>query len=400
MGLMVRLIGSIAICLVYTLFYDWGDTLYYYNKSVYLKKLFFDDIGNNWILFFSEFYKNEIINIPGFPLQIIEKANMYLAIRIATFINIFLFDSFFGISLIFALWGFLGSWKLYKVFYDYNPNISAKAATFCLYLPSIVMWGSGIFKDTISFGAMGILIYCIYMLFIKRVNKVKYWLWVLVCVYLVGVVKAYILMALFPSIFFFIINQYTSTIKSTALKTIVFPVLLGVIVLLSFGALTLMSSTFTQYNLENLEKKAEGFRRWHTMRSEQVEGSGYTLPEGNILLKIPMSLNVTFFRPYLWETRKPLVLMAALESLYILIFTLNAFRKTGVKTMLKTLFTDPFASFCILFALAFGYAVGSTAYNFGALVRFKIPCLPFFMGALSLAVAEAEKQKSRLKKNS
>jgi hypothetical protein len=40
--------------------------------------------------------------------------------------------------------------------------------------------------------------------------------------------------------------------------------------------------------------------------------------------------------------------------------------------------------FCILFSIFFAFGVGIAGTNFGALVRYKIPMMPFFFGSLYL----------------
>ncbi|MBK9533341.1 MAG: hypothetical protein IPO42_16435 [Chitinophagaceae bacterium] len=45
---------------------------------------------------------------------------------------------------------------------------------------------------------------------------------------------------------------------------------------------------------------------------------------------------------------------------------------------------DPVILYCLLFALLFALFVGATTANFGTLVRYKIPCLPFYIIALYL----------------
>jgi hypothetical protein len=43
---------------------------------------------------------------------------------------------------------------------------------------------------------------------------------------------------------------------------------------------------------------------------------------------------------------------------------------------------DPNLTFCLVFSIIFAFAVGISSYNFGALSRYKIPCLPFYAAAL------------------
>lgn len=383
-SLLLRLLGGVGIALIYVSVYKGGDTTAYFTHAKRFTAIIFEDPLSNWIILFPEFFHDKIVNIPSFPVTILRSSNLYLVVRITTFFNLFLFDSFVAVTMIFAVWGFLGSWKLFKLFAHYKPSNTPQIAVFCLYMPSLLLWGSGIFKDTISFGGLGILTYCIYNLLIRHRYKLRYVLLSLLCTYLVGTAKPYILLALFPSLIFFILNQYGSRIQSSFLRTAFFPLILTVVIALSFVVLNLLSTTFTAYSLDNIDKKAEAFQQWHTVLAEQHHSSGYTIPEGNIVVKVLASLNVTYFRPYLWESRKPIVFLAALESLYVLLFTLHTIRKVGINVLVKSLITDPMISFCFIFSLTFGFAIGSTAYNFGALSRFKIPCLPFYMVALSL----------------
>jgi hypothetical protein len=40
--------------------------------------------------------------------------------------------------------------------------------------------------------------------------------------------------------------------------------------------------------------------------------------------------------------------------------------------------------FCLLFAILFALFVGATTLNFGTLVRYKVPCMPFYIISLVL----------------
>jgi hypothetical protein len=51
--------------------------------------------------------------------------------------------------------------------------------------------------------------------------------------------------------------------------------------------------------------------------------------------------------------------------------------------------------YCFLFAVVFGLFVGASTLNFGTLVRYKIPCLPFYAISLFLIY---EKVKERAAK--
>jgi len=84
----------------------------------------------------------------------------------------------------------------------------------------------------------------------------------------------------------------------------------------------------------------------------------------------PAAVNVSLFRPYLWEIKNLLMMISSLEAFVLLILTVYVIIKAT--TVL----------FCLLFALSYAFAVGVSTYNFGSLVRYKIPMMPFYSIAI------------------
>jgi len=114
-------------------------------------------------------------------------------------------------------------------------------------------------------------------------------------------------------------------------------------------------------------------------------GSGYALGEldgtfTSMIRLAPQAINVSLFRPYLWEVKNPLMLISALESFLFLIFT--GYVLYTVRGKLRLAFGNPDVIFGLVFALSFAFAVGVSTFNFGTLVRYKIPLLPFYLMAL------------------
>jgi hypothetical protein len=117
------------------------------------------------------------------------------------------------------------------------------------------------------------------------------------------------------------------------------------------------------------------------------EGSKYDLgkieptPIG-MATKIPAGIIVTLFRPYLWEVKKPIMLLSSLEGLAFIILTLMVFYKVGFFNTIKKIAKDPNLLFFFIFSMIFAFAVGISTGNFGTLSRYKIPCMPFFAALL------------------
>jgi hypothetical protein len=105
---------------------------------------------------------------------------------------------------------------------------------------------------------------------------------------------------------------------------------------------------------------------------------------GSLAKIAPAAINATLFRPYIWESKKISTLLSSLESLSLMIFFLFVLKTAGPVRFVKTIFKDPMILFCLLFSVLFAFFIGATTLNFGTLVRYKIPCMPFFVIALVL----------------
>jgi hypothetical protein len=96
----------------------------------------------------------------------------------------------------------------------------------------------------------------------------------------------------------------------------------------------------------------------------------------------PQAVNVSLFRPYLWEVNNPLMLLSGLESTVLLLLSLYILFRENIRVFTAIRQADVF--FALVFSITFAFAVGVSTYNFGTLVRYKIPMLPFFALALIL----------------
>ena len=67
--------------------------------------------------------------------------------------------------------------------------------------------------------------------------------------------------------------------------------------------------------------------------------------------------------------------------------------------MIGSIFKDPMIMYCLLFAITFALFIGVTTLNFGTLVRYKIPCMPFYIIGLILILQRSKEKKLRLAEN-
>lgn len=307
-----------------------------------------------------------------------------MMVRLTGIINLLAFNSYFGAAVIFAFLSFTGVWALYRTFLSFFPAIPGQLALAVLFIPSVFFWGSGILKDTVVLGCLGWLTYTVFQVFIKGNWSLSKILFMVISFWLVMVLKGYVLLAFAPALAFLILATYKSRITSDFLRIIVTPLLLVVTVAVAGLIITQMSDSLGKYSLENMERTASATQNWHHMAN--TEGAVYSLAMedfslGSLVTTFPAAVNVTFFRPYLWEAGGAVGMMSALESFLLLLFFITILLKVRVIGIVRYM-NHPFIQFALVFALIFGFAVGLTSYNFGALARYKIQAMPFFVGAL------------------
>ncbi|UOQ76189.1 hypothetical protein MUN84_16540 [Hymenobacter sp. 5516J-16] len=84
------------------------------------------------------------------------------------------------------------------------------------------------------------------------------------------------------------------------------------------------------------------------------------------------------------------MLLSALEASLFIWLTVSLFYKTGIGKGFALILGTPILLFCFLFAIVFAIGVGINSGNFGTLVRYKIPLMPFYLAALYIMQAKAQ----------
>ena len=401
-GFVLKLLGGFAFGLVYLLYYGYGDTFTYFESARILSDIISDDpvYGTKLVFGYADYIRAEDLLYNHRIVNYYRGDDTFNVIKIAAFLSIIGLKSFFCTTLLFSVFAFFGQWKLYQTFAKRYPNLKKELAIAHFLIPSVIFWGSGILKDSLIIGFLGILIFQLSRLHDFRNIKLKSILIIAICVFFIYTIKGYVLLALFPAVLFWIFFSVNSKLESKILKTIIFPMLLLVVTFSSIYSYTVISSIDDKYAQENLIDQAVTYQSNHFTEIEQ-EGtrSGYTLGEydrsiSGMLRNFIPAIVVTLFRPFPWEIKNIVMALASFESVIFSFFALLTLYRFKLKTLFRLLTNDSFLIMVISFTLIFAFIVGFSAYNFGALVRYKIPCLPMFS---SILVIFMYSNKSKLK---
>ncbi len=365
--------------------------MYFRGASSFFKAFFSGKVG------FAGLADHELL-LGGSPSSVFTK-------QITSIINLFSFNSFWSCTLVFSALSMIGLWLLFISFYRLFPQLHKQLAIVTLFIPGVVFWSSGIMKDSLCLLFTGVIVWTIQNLFLFNKRKLVSLCLLLFSFYVIINLKAYIALALLVSLALYAMLTLRSRIKSFFFRIMVLPFAAVVIFGIAFLSMNEIGESLQRYSLENLAETAQTYQDYHSRisvagrGSENRTGSAYSLGDidfssaASIASKFPLALNVTFFRPYLWEVTNPVMLLSALESFLIMLYTFKVIFKTGIFRFFRHLLSDKEILFCITFALIFGFAVGFTTYNFGALVRYKAPCIPFYLIALVLINSLPKKKK-------
>lgn len=393
-ALNVKMFGAIAAGMIYFFYYQYGDTVFYYQRTTAVYEAFGRGMDQGLELIFVNSSDLPWYLEPYNPLMRFWDTSAYMVVRIAGFFSLFTFNSYAAIAVLFAYFSFRASWAMFVVFAEMYPTMLRRMAIACLFIPSVFFWGSGLFKDTITMAGVAWMTYSVYKIFIKQESVLKNSIILIVSFYITFVVKTYIVIAFVPSVLFWLFLTYRNKIKSKALQVLITPFILLISAGLGYAAIQQLGAQNTYWSVDSISDRAKDMQWWHT-RVEELYGdeggggSSYSIGDGsfsasNIAISFPQAVGTTLFRPFVWEARNPVMLLSAIEGLVFLLFTLSTFRRVGIGKVIGLTIGNPVIFFCMFFAIFFAFAVGFTSFNFGALVRYKIPLMPFYVIGLSL----------------
>ncbi len=402
-ALVLRLIFCVIQALIMAYYYEGGDTLMYYQAILDMHKAVGDDIS-----YLNDIYTNLSLSTTdrlypyfrydelGYTHYLVLSSKNYMTPRFGLIFSLIFSQSYLCISLCISFFAFAGCWRLFKMFYDIYPHLHKKIAIAILFLPSVLFWGVSLLKDSICIGALGFFLYAAYQIFFKKRKIAASVLILILSGFLLFNTKVYIFLCVIPAIFLWWFLDISKRVKNRMVRNVTKVFMAVVSIVGAFFLLQQLTSTET----------AKGFSTDNLFQSINMQQKGFSYFEGTgsnfsvdrfdnsvagLLLLFPQGVVNTFFRPFPWDVKSPLMILSFFEAFGFIILTLMAFRRIGLFKTFHMIFSNPVTLFCFVFAITFGGIVGFTTYNFGALARYKIPSLPFYLLMLFIIMDESGK---------
>ncbi len=390
LGLFAKLTAALFFCMVYTLYYaEGGDTIMFFRNSQSLVKLLFVD-PLSYIKILLGYRGPEVYyifdNDTGWPWMYRDPES-FVVVRITSIFSLLGFGNFYTTTILVAALSYWGIWKLYLVFCRMYPGLEKYFAWAVLFYPSLVFWGSGILKDTYSIMAIGWFVYSFYHGLIAKKQMFWHLLSMLLSSYILLIIKPYIVVALLPGAFIWLTFSRLKQLKTPVMRWFIAPLVIAAFLFIAVSIIGFFSQELGAYrDLDSMIRKAQ-ITQEDLTRAEAYGENFFDIGEidgtlEGFLRLAPQAVVAGLYRPFLWDATNILMLLAGLENAFLLVISLLILWRTGVVKGIKIIANEPLLIFSILFAAIFAFAVGVTTANFGALVRLRMPLLPFLAGAL------------------
>lgn len=378
--------GAVAYALMVQYYYGYGDSFVFFYGSNFLSGQVGQDASNIKYFFKSAadvkaWYDFEVgdINYAGY----FGIASNLFVMKISAFLSVFSFNKYLIITLFFGLFSFAGLWRLFLVFKELNGNKEVKLMAWSiLYMPSVWFWGSGLIKDSICIGGIGFIIYSLHKLFIKKEFSLGHILWLIALVYIVGVIKSYIIIVLAVGMAVFIFYKFVTPFKNIVIRGFIITAFLLSVLTIAFitnfsDQLQLLAEE-SMVQVDSFKRNYEAIKNDDERSVAALEIRDMDMSPAGMLMQSPMKIFTCLFRPFIWESGKIFVLFSAFESLLMLICTIYIIAKLRVLGFFRELFKNPFVFISFVMALLFALIIGFTTYNFGTMARYKIILMPFY----------------------
>ncbi len=389
LGFWLKIVAAVGYVLLIQYYYRGGDSFNYFGYGRELHRLVANNFENIKYFFltsdnFYEFAKSIELMIAQTAPEYMRHESNFMAVRYCYIFGLFCFENYTITSVFFSMLSYIGIWKMVLILYKIYPQYKKQVSIAFLYIPSLLFWGSGILKESIALFYMGYIInYLFEYIYFKNISFKKLIILFIAC-FLLYHTKPYILFAVIIAclsmVYVKTISPWSIFAKITSLLFCVILFLIGLTQVLPSMMENDVSVGVEEELLNSVQQQQSFYEKINADDGVAYFDIGDLDPSiTGIIKKIPYVLMSVFFRPFPWEARSMVLLFSMAESFTLLILFLYAVFKTGLIRFFKLLFYDPMLNFCFIFSVIIGLAVGFTTFNFGTVIRYKIPCMPFFV---------------------
>ena len=388
-GLILKLFGVSIFCFMYLFVYSGGDTTSYFLGSKALFSVLVNEFEKGVALIFDLYHPDNYWGSFEYgefypPHYMYKDDGTFIVSRISTALYILGCGSFIVTSFLTAAFSYIGIWKFFILFNQQFKCNSKYLFYIIICTPSLLFWGGGIMKDSYVLGCCCWATYNFYKIFVARQKVLINFLFLTMNFILLINIKSYVAISLIPGFVLWLYSGYLKEIKNRVLKFAMAPIL---ILLFSGISIALVNNLdvigLEQYqNIDQTIEQAQVIQQ-DLLREEQYGSNNYNIGTldgslSGILRVAPNAIGTSIYRPLIWECNNVVMLFSGIENMILIVISLFLIIKINPIGFFRVIIKEPLLVHCLIFVLLFSFGVGIASTNFGALVRYRIPVIPFF----------------------
>lgn len=372
-----KILTGIVYGLIHYYYYQGGDTFAYFQDAQIVRKSLADDPFIFLKLLFGINTRPPDADIITYARAMSYWNDMgsYFIIRFHTLAGLITFNHYYANVVIYNFLTLIGILYLFRFICSFLPGKKYWIAAALFIFPAVVFWSSGIHKDGISLAAIGIILYFSSKLatgnfsITANKNNSSGWkesIFLLVGIWLLFVVRNYLLMLLAPCLV-----AFTWVCKFPKYGLLKF---LSVFIIFYFILFNLKFINPSLDLLGEMSRQQLEFSQLH-IGNTNTELPLLDSKFSNLLRIIPEALFNCLLHPFFWEISSPLQLSSAADNLLVLLLVVLTFFFLKEKHEKE----NALFLFSVFFAFSVFIFVGSIVPNIGALVRYKMPGVLFLV---------------------
>lgn len=389
----LKLAASFVFYLVYTKYYtdpSVSDALRYFGDAQIIYHEWYNHPDVFWALMKGEHLNSDVYETVVQQLDAWSSGYTYglnddcsTIIRINVILSFVSFGSFHVHAMLLSFFAFTGFVLLFKAFMRYFEGKEMWLFVICFLMPSVVFWSSSVLKESALFFFMGLFFYALLRL-IENWKQPKLMVLSLTCFYVLFYLKMYVVVSMLPAFLFLF---FALIMKQRKLLILFVIVHLGCFFLAQNAHHFFRGGDF----LYVLHKRQTDF---YNVAYLTDAGSVIDVPPigtvAQFVVHFPQAFFLTFFRPLPFELNTWPGLLFGLENFAYLIFILGVifFRKKKIASQHQMIIL-----FLLSFVLVFASILGNVVPILGAMIRYKVVALPFFLIMFAMI---ADQQKIKL----
>jgi len=378
---LLKLFAGFCLYLIYTKYYpdrSTADIFRYFDDSEIIYKAAFDKPYDFFRMFTGYnsgqpdllHYYDAMRNWYNTDLIFNDTRTM---IRFSALMRFFSFGTYYPHAIVMSFLAMVGLTAIYRLFIAAQKG-KEFILMFVVYLmPSTLLWTSGLIKEAFLLFSVGMMFFTLNQIIIEGKRNLMVFVNAFLFLACLFLIKPYIIFMVFPGAISWILFQKYKTHKLIQITGIY----------LIYGILICnFASEILGKNIPDLLTSKQ--QEFYFVAERDHANSLITIPKlegtySSLVLSAPSAIITSVFRPHILEVKNPLMLFAALENALILVLVI------WVLIALPKVFKNKFPDLLYI-ALFFSFAIfvltGLVTPILGAVVRYKVPALPFFLFTL------------------